>query len=567
MLCSLSISNYTTIENLFLEFEKGFLALTGETGAGKSVMLDAIALCLGDRIQGKPLRTESKSAEISCSFDASKAAMQWLKENDIAHDEKEELILRRVITPDGRSRAFINGSLVNLTTVKNLAPLLVEQHSQHAHYSLLDKRNHQKLLDDYAGLAALAKEVADLARKHNQLGLEAIRLQENSAQNDAQLQLLRYQLEELEALEIQPNEATLLEAEYKKLSNAKELGDSVQQALAVCSNDDAGQSLQTLRHAAASLKENLHLLSDLEPSIALLESSLIQIEEAAIELRSVNENVQSDPERENWVEQRLNTLFELARKHKTEAHKLPELIAQLQKDTQTFSDIDGAVDAILKEQKVVATHYHQVAGELSKKRDSAAKKMQRAINKKLTSLSMKHCTFGVTLTPFSVNIEPAQSAAEKLAEQGLETIELRLSTIPGQPLQSLGQVASGGELSRVSLAIQVAISKTKGAGTLIFDEVDVGIGGGVAEVVGQLLSELSESRQVLCVTHLAQVAAKGSHHYLVEKSIGKKQVSTAIRKLDDNQRKQELARMMSGLEVTQASMAQANELLEATIAE
>ena len=566
MLRSLSISNLTTVDALFLELETGFMALTGETGAGKSVVLEAINLCMGSRAQGKLLRDETKAAEVSCSFSTTNELLEWLDSQGIAQEAEDELLLRRVISPDGRSRAFINNSHVSLATLKALGANLVEQHSQHAHFALLNKKNHQGIVDDYASLSPLALEVKQIANRYNKLEQEIQKLQQQSRNNSAEQQLLRYQLGELSELAIEDNEVELLETEYKRLGNATELNATISHSAALFNGEQ--DSLTSLQQALTELKTKQNLLSDLAAPIELLDSAMIQIEEAGNLLASLSSAIEADPARHQTVEQRLDSLYSIARKHQIHASELSSLTAKLSDALGALDNCDEQVATLRAEQIGLKEKYFEKASQLGKKRKAAAKKMSRAINDKLDNLSMKHCQFDVELSQELQASAPSPNKqirnlapSTKLSPQGLESAELKISTIPGKPLQSLADVASGGELSRISLAIQVALSKTKQASTLIFDEVDVGIGGGVAEVVGQLISELSKNHQILRVTHLAQVASKANHHFLVEKQISKKQVSTSVRRLETKQRKQELARMMSGIDVTEASLQQAETLM------
>ena len=561
MLNSLSISNFTTVDKLSLELATGFVAITGETGAGKSVLLDAISLALGERVQGKPLREESRPAEISACFDIENSDHQWLETLGLTGLEDNELVLRRVINPDGRSRAFINDSLVNLSTLRELAPRLVEQHSQHAHYSLLNKNNHLQLVDSFGKLIPQQKKVEDIASQFNALSIEVENQLASNENSASQLELLRFQLDELEALDLKNDEAELLERELKQLGNADAIAQAIDQALQFCESDGSASGAGSIAHTATKLRESLELVPALKAAVDLLDSATIQINEAGSELQAVSQALDADPQRLQHVEQRLDTLYGVARKHRIKTAELGTLLEKKQQDLERLENIGTNIESLRLKQSKIAADFYTAAEELSRQRRTAISKLEKAVNQRLSSLSMKHCKFKISCSTEDSVVVDDNALPARLPLQGLDSVEMKISTVPGKPPRGLAEVASGGELSRISLAIQVAISKTRGAKTLIFDEVDVGIGGGVAEVVGQLIHELSDSRQILCVTHLAQVASKADHHYLVEKSVGRKQVSTRISALETGDRRQELARMVSGIDVTDASLAQADELL------
>lgn len=566
MLNSLSIKNFTTVEKLHLELSAGYLALTGETGAGKSVLLDAIALTLGERMQGKPHRIDHLPAEVTCTFTANDEISKWLEANSLAHDPSEELVIRRVIQPDGKSRAFINDSVTTLSSLKALAPYLIELHSQHAHYALLDKKNHSSLLDDFAQQSSLADEISNLAERYNESARQIEALLAASEDNDARVQLLSYQLEELKDAEIESGEAEKLEIQLKRLQQADTIQASMQQAMATCGNDNDNTALSLVQSALSAITQQVSVEEKLRAPAQLLESAAIQLQEAQSELEAISEALQSDPAQITKVETRLDVLYSLARKHRVNTNELYALTERLTQDLKALTEVDIEVSRLRANQAKLLKEYQQRCVELGKKRITGGKKLEQLMAKKLKQLSMAHCKFKVAITDLSIaNGDGADRESEedfkRLPKDGMQKIELQISTVPGKPPQSLASVASGGELSRISLAIQVAISSKKGAQTLVFDEVDVGIGGAVAEVVGGMIAEIGESKQLLCVTHLAQVAAKASAHYRVEKTIGKNSVSTHIAELDAEQRKQELARMMSGVDITPASLEQAESLL------
>ena len=561
MLSALSINNFTTVDKLHLEVDTGFIAITGETGAGKSVMLEAINLTLGGRLSGDVQRDNNKAAELSASFSLNDPVCHWLNEKEIPYSVNEDLLLRRSIKTDGRSRAFINDTPVNLNLLKELSPLLVEQHSQHAHHALLDKKAHASLLDDYAGISNDVRELDNLAHHANSLSKQLQALQDSKQALNAKQQLLSYQLEELIELAPQENEAHRLETQLKQLSQVDSLQAALCTAKSICLDEDGdNQSLQTLKAMLAELRKQSDIQSDLKNVVELLDSALIQLEEAGNEIEHRLNNLDADPEKLSQIEQRLDQLYSVARKHQVDSNNLHLLKENLQSELESIDNADADAKSIAESIKKAVSDYSSLAQKVSKKRAAQAKKFEQAVNQKLAQLSMKHCAFKVSVEKIALEEnKPARQTV--LPQGGLDQIAFLISTIPGKPPAALNSVASGGELSRISLAIKVVAAATKGAGTLIFDEVDVGIGGGVAEIVGELIKALSEHRQVLCVTHLAQVASKADQHCLVSKDINKKSVSTTLRLLDTNERKRELARMMSGVDITEASLAQADKLM------
>lgn len=556
MLAHLCIRNFTTVATCELELAAGLSVITGETGAGKSVMLDALAMALGDRSNTDILRDEKHNAEINASFQIEEKSQlyQWLIEKDLlAEDAEPEAILRRIITPSGRSRAYINGITVTIADLKTVGEQLVDLHNQHEHQSLLNKRTHQQLLDNFGNSNQQRIEVETAAKQWQALDRQIKQLSEQNAAKDARLQLLSYQVQELDKLALENNESNALAAEQKKLANAESLLQGINEASQCCDNDESSGAITQLRHATQLLKKQLSDLPEISSSLELLESGCIQIEEAHNELTAISENLNIDPQRLKIVEDRLDTIYTIARKHQINVGQLFELHQQLSQELADLEGGDAKIEALIQQQKSLQEKFTVSAKKLSKQRRSAAKKLTKAVNDKLNELQMAHCQFEIAVETLADNI-PTVS--------GSETIEFIISTVPGKPAQPLAKIASGGELSRISLAIAVVTAQTSNIPTLVFDEVDVGIGGGVAEVVGNLLRELGQSGQVFCVTHLAQVAAKGDTHLLASKSVSKTTATTQILSLDTKARTAELARMMGGIDITDSSIAHAAEMLE-----
>ena len=552
MLVHLSVHNYAIVEHLDLELARGMSVITGETGAGKSIMLDALGLALGDRADSGVVRPGADKADILASFDLGDIpeARTWLSERDL--DSDGPCILRRVITSEGRSRGYINGSPCPLGDLKALGELLIDIHSQHEHQSLLKPETHRRLLDEYAGSQELARQVQLAAQRWRQTRQELQRLTSTSDEQRARHQLLSYQLEELENLALGDNELEQLEQEHKTLSNAEQLLGACRQVLELCSESDAGNVLSALTASLNRLGAFSSQPGALSEAGNLLASAQIQVEEAVGELNRFIDHFDADPQRQQVLEERLDTIYTLARKHRIQPTELGELQQRLLEELEGLNADDQASERLSEELSAYARHYQEKADELSQLRQQAATRLADAVQIEMQSLGMPGGRF---------NIQLQNSNAEEPQPYGLEQVEFLVSANPGLPLKSLAKVASGGELSRISLAIQVITAQTSRVPTLVFDEVDVGIGGPTAEVVGQLLRRLGERGQVLTVTHLPQVAAQGHNHLFVHKQRGSEETRTAVASLDTAQRVEEVARMLGGVDLTEESLQHARKMV------
>ncbi|HEY1026636.1 MAG TPA: DNA repair protein RecN [Pseudomonas sp.] len=552
MLVHLSIHNYAIVDHLDLELDSGMSAISGETGAGKSIMLDALGLCLGDRADSGVVRPGADKADLLASFDLKEIpeARTWLAERDL--DSDGPCILRRVITAEGRSRGYINGTPCPQSDLKALGELLIDIHSQHEHQSLLKTDTHRRLLDEYAGSQELARQVQLAAQRWKQTRNELERISSIGDEQRARHQLLSYQLEELENLALGENELEQLEQEHKALSNAEALLGACRQVLDLCSESDAGNVLSALTSSLNRLGSFGSQGGALGEASNLLASAQIQVEEAVGELNRFLDHFDADPERQQYLEERLDSIYTLARKHRIQPGELANLQQRLFEELEGLNADDQASERLAEELAAYARHYQEKAAELSALRGKAAERLARIVEKEMQTLGMPGGRFSVQLQGME-STEPQAS--------GLETVEFLVSANPGQPLRPLAKVASGGELSRISLAIQVITAQTSRVPTLVFDEVDVGIGGPTAEVVGQLLRRLGERGQVLCVTHLPQVAAQGHQHLFVHKRRGSDATSTAVSKLDEQGRVEEIARMLGGVDLTEESLAHARKMV------
>ncbi|MDD1012519.1 DNA repair protein RecN [Pseudomonas rubra] len=552
MLVHLSVHNYAIVEHLDLELARGMSVITGETGAGKSIMLDALGLTLGDRADSGVVRPGADKADILATFDLADIpeARAWLAERDL--DSDGPCILRRVITAEGRSRGYINGTPCPLGDLKALGELLIDIHSQHEHQSLLKTDTHRRLLDEYAGATDLARQVQLAAQRWRQTRQELERLSNSGDEQRAQHQLLSYQLEELDNLGLGENELDLLEQEHKNLTNAEALFGICRQVIDHCSENDSGNVLNALTASLNRLTAVHNAPKALGEAATLIASAQIQVEEAVGELNRFLDNFDADPARLQQLEERLDTIYTLARKHRVHPTELAGLQQRLMEELENLNANDESIERLGEELVAYARHYQDKAGELSALRQQAASQLASAVEQEIQRLGMPGGRF---------SIELRANNGDDLQPQGLEQVELLVSANPGQPLKALAKVASGGELSRISLAIQVITAQTSRIPTLVFDEVDVGIGGPTAEIVGQLLRRLGERGQVLTVTHLPQVAAQGHHHLFVHKVRNSDATHTAVASLGKRERVEEVARMLGGIDLTKESLAHARKMV------
>ena len=547
MLTDLSIRDYAIVQRLDIELHDGMTCVTGETGAGKSIMLDALGLCIGDRADARAVRAGADRAEISALFSVEHLplAQAWLERAALL--EGHECLIRRTVTSDGRSRAFINGSPATLAQCTELGELLVDIHSQHAHQSLLRRAVQRELLDEFSEITGEASEVAAEAEAIRGLKQELVTLTSSSKELEERRDLLNYQIEELLELNFTEGELESLESEQKLLSNANWIMDTVHGVSEQCA-----QLGDQLRSSVTALSDD-RLGSGIDESRDMVASSQIQLEEAASELRRYLDRIELDPQKLQEVEKRLDTAYTLARKHRIQPEALADHLNTLSDELEGLEHGSQRLDELEKEIEKRQTEWIEAATALSKKRAAGGKALASRAMDLLAQLAMERCTLEIGFLP----LDP-----DKLDPRGLEEVEIWIATNPGSQPGPLNKVASGGELSRISLALQVAVADMATAPTMIFDEVDVGVGGAVADVVGKLLRTLSANVQVLCVTHLPQVAAKGHKHIQVSKA-GDEVVTTSLIYLSGDERVEELSRMLGGAVVTDATRENARELLAA----
>lgn len=561
MLVHLSISQFALVEHLELELKAGMTTITGETGAGKSILLGALGLALGNRIDGNIVRNGAEKADISATFIISDKIIKWLDNHDYPIED-DTCILRRVVTQEGRSRGYINGRNASATELKALANQLIDIHGQYAHQSLMQKDAPRKLLDNYANTRGLCLKTKQSFQAWQEKLKQKNNLQEDSAEQQAQRQLLTYQVQELDSLQLVANEVAELETELKRLSNADAIMLSGQQALTLCADGSSGDAssssassqdsaLQQIQQAIQELDQIDDDNDVLKESREFLNQAQIQLVEANEALQNYIDKVEINPQRLQQIDQRLGAIFDLARKHQVRAEELYDKWQELSDKLNALNFSDDDMEALIQQVSELEQAYLKLALQLSKKRHKAAGKLDKEVNTHFEALALGNARLQTEI----------QSDQKQAYSHGIDDIDLLVQTNPGMPMGQLCKVASGGELSRISLAIQVVTARTSNIPSLIFDEVDVGIGGGTAERVGRLLNQLGQHSQVLCVTHQPQVAAQAQNHLQVSKISGDEQTFTNIRTLDNTQRTEEIARMLGGVEITQHTLDHAQEML------
>lgn len=554
MLTHIHIKDFAIIENLELELQSGFTVVTGETGAGKSILMDAIELALGQRADNSIIRHGSERCDIALSFniDALPEAKKWLIEQDFASDD--ECIVRRIISSDSRSRSTINGNNCPLQLLRELSNLLINIHGQHEHQALLKRDKQRQLLDNFASHPHLCQQVQHSHQEWRKLNHDMEKLQLANAHRDGKLELLRYQVQELEDLALAENEVETLEQEYKKLANAEQLIRHCNTALDVLDENEQVTALKQLHTAVHQLEPIKSLGPKINNAAELLNQAIIQTEEATHELRDYLHKLVINPERLEWLEQRLNRIYELARKHRVKTYALTPLTTTLKTELQQLEHADEYLQTLQQQITQLEQAYRLHAEQLGVSRKGAAKKLAAAVTAKIQTLGMANGKFDIQF-----------EAVTEISAQGAERIEFMMTANTGQSLQPLHKVASGGELSRIGLAIQVITVQKENTATLIFDEVDTGISGGTAEIVGKLLRDLGNDAQVLCITHLPQVAAQGHQHFQVQKLATKNSTQTRIVPLAAPQRVEEVARMLGGVKITEQTLAHAREMLDLSV--
>jgi DNA repair protein RecN (Recombination protein N) len=555
MLRFLNIQDFVIVDRMEVEFGRGFTVLTGETGAGKSILIDALSLSLGERSDAGQVRNGSKRAEISAEFDVSETPelLAWLRENDLeGHgDDDNVCLMRRVIEAGGRSRGFINGRPATLQQLRMVGGKLVDIHGQHEHQSLLRTEEQRDLLDAFSGSRELAQAVATSYRRWQSLQKRRIEWEQNTTSFEQEREQLELQSRELLTLNFSPDEWQTLKSDHSRLSHSASLLEAVHTCLEILSESESA-SLAQINLSTSRLKGLLQYDAGLKGVLDMLDSAQIQLQEAVYELGRYKQGLDLDPKILREMEERLSVVHAAARKYRVVPDEIPNLLKTFTEKLDGLNQI-GDGEAMMKEEAIAKDVYLKLAKKLSVVRDGAARKLTQQVTAAMQTLAMEGGKFSVTQAPL-----------EQGNAHGMEQIEFEVSPHQGMPLRPLAKVVSGGELSRISLAIQVITSKVGVVPTLIFDEIDAGIGGRIAEIVGELLKKLGTERQVMCVTHLAQVASAGNQQWQVAKSGDPDNggnVLSHVTVLKDEERIEEIARMLGGVKITETTRKHAAEML------
>lgn len=550
MLTTLCIEHFAIVKKLELDFTQGMTAFTGETGAGKSIMIDALMLALGGRGDASVIRPGQEKCDITAGFhfEPNSEPAKWLSAHEISCEEGE-LYLRRIIYSEGRSKSYINGQPFPLQKVKELSEKLVHIHGQHQHQTLMQHPTHRQQLDQYANHQNLLNEVNTFYKECQDIKQQINTLQ-NQEQQEDRIKLLQFQIDELSALNLQEGEIQDLNQEHQMLHHAKEYLQHCNQINALLNGDDQPNICSGLNHVMQLINQLPQEQTQIKNSIDLINAALIQCEEALNEMQQFADRIQLDPERLNDVETRMSAIHQLARKYHIDSKHLPQHQQQLQTELENLRDSESKLAYLQLQLSQVSKSYESSALKLRESRYVHAKKLANEITHIIQQLGMPKGLIDIELSPL-----------EKMHSHGLDKVEYKVCTNPGMVPDSLSKIASGGELSRISLAIQMITAQRGSTPTLLFDEVDVGIGGATAALVGQMLRKLGERLQIFCVTHQPQVAASAHNHFMVEKQSDNQQTLTNIILLKSADKIDEIARMLGGLKITEQTLSHAKELL------
>jgi DNA repair protein RecN (Recombination protein N) len=554
MLVQLSIRDLAIVERLDLEFGPGATVLTGETGAGKSILVDALGLAAGGRASSALVRPGCERADVTAVFEVGglPAVLKILK--DLETDDPEaQCVLRRIVGADGRSRAFVNGTPVSAGTLRMLGDRLVDIHGQHSHHALLRRNEQRRLLDAYANHDQLLENVESLHAQLVEFQRQIEAEQADGEDPSSRLDYLRFQVKELDSLNLSAGALAAINEEHARLAHAGELQQASQDALAALDDEDAACARAALAVAVRAVARIEGLDSSMAGARQLLEQATIEIDEASAQIRRYRERLDADPERLEAVERRLSSIHDFARKHRVDPVDLPALAERLRAEVDSLEGRGDRLVALEKHRDEVLKRFREAAGRLSESRRKAAAALSRAVTENLARLGMTGARFDIQLES-----DPTRESAAF----GVDRIEFRVAANPGLPMQPVASTASGGELSRISLAIQVIDVSATGIPSVILDEVDVGIGGRHADVVGRMLRTMSQNRQILCVTHQPQVASCATHHLRILKNASAGSTTTSAEYLHGEQRVEEIARMLGGAEVTRQTVAHAREMIQ-----
>ena len=550
MLRSLQIRNFAIIDEIDITFNDGMTVLTGETGAGKSILIDALSLVLGERGSSNLIRNKEKRAEYTAEFEITnnKHALNWLIEKSL--DNENECILRRTISPDGKSRSYINGNTVNLQSLKSLGDLLVDIHGQHFHQSLCKKNVQRDLLDHFGGLSVTKNKIKRIFNEWKELSDKLAKMIEGNTNKEDRIDLLSFQLKELDELALKSGEYDSLNSEFKKISNIEKINKGINSLIDCLQSNEITNVEQMLNDSIKNIDTLATFDNSLEETKNLLSEAEINVSEAIGNLSRYGESIDYDNQKSREIEERINTIISLSRKHRADPDELIDTKIQIEKELNALNNSQMSIDEAERHLSGLRNKYDDLASELTKKRSDSAKKLSRLVANSMNELGMAGGVFEAEIT-----------ASNNISQHGIDDITFHISANPGQKPQPLSNIASGGELSRMSLAIQVITSNGTNIPSMIFDEVDSGIGGAIAEVVGNKLKDLGQNKQVLCVTHLAQVASKGKSHLRINKLTDNKKTKIYATQLNPDERIEEIARMIGGIELTEKTREYAKEML------
>lgn len=556
MLVHIAIKNLAIVKKVDLALGVGLTAITGETGAGKSIALDALGLCLGDRAESNMVRKSADKAEVVAHFDVRrvKSAQNFLEEHELQQDDNpDECFIRRVVNSEGRSKAFVNGIPVNLSQLKTLGSKLALIHSQHAHYQFLKPEYQRKILDQYSQHQHLLDKVSISFHAYSSTNKKLQDLKSQQQQRIDRSQLLAYQVKELDAFSIEENEFVNLESEFKKLSNTQELIEQTDIALHTLKANEETNALSLIQQSIKSLSQIAHFDESLDDIIESLQSSFIQAEDACAELELYQARIEADPEQLISIENRYSECMELSRKHQVQPEFLYQTHLNLLDEYKSLIAQEDSLSMLSDEVEDNLNTYNAARDQLSESRSLAAKQLSQEIQKSIREMNLPHAI---------VDVRVVQDNSAPPSTNGNDTVQIYLSVNPGQALDILERVVSGGELSRIGLALQVISSKDTLIPTMVFDEVDTGISGPTAALIGKLLRKLGAKAQVMCVTHLPQVAAQAHNQLFVSKVTDGITTETTLLKLTKEERINEIARLLAGDELTNTAIANAKDLLK-----
>ena len=556
MLTYINIKNFAIIKDLELDLQSEMTGVTGETGAGKSIIIDSLELALGARADSSLIRSGTDRCEITIMFDLTNItkAREWLIKQEL--DSENECIIRRIISNDGRSKSSINGNPCTQQALRTISEFLLSIHGQHENQALLNQEHQRELLDAFADNKPLVTKVKQLYDSWLKIKKQLMELENLAEDQQTKIDFLSYQLKELEKFDLAIENLENLRAEQKRLNNVEQFSTNINSALDLMVENDSTSIIHNLYNTKNQLEICKNIDPKINPTVELINNAIIQIEESIASLRQNLNTIEFSTDRQNQVEEQLTDLYALARKHQTQPEELLQIQSNLEQQLETIQAATSQLEKTKLAAKEAQIAYLETANELTRKRKLAVTKLNQLITIKMQMLGMIGGKFAINLLP---NINQGFSAS------GLERIEFTVCANPGHPLQPLNKIASGGELSRISLAIQTITAEKEVIPTLIFDEIDSGIGGKTADIVGQLLRKLAEKTQVICITHLPQIAAQSHHHILVEKITKTKNTEVTLTTLNKNERVKEIARMLGGVKITSQTLAHAQEMLSAAI--